>query len=72
MNSAVGSWIARVRDTLVRLLKCLLIAAVAALVADVVWGVFTRYVIGEQAKWSEELARFLLIWVSLLGGAWRL
>jgi len=29
----------------------------------------TRYALGEQAKWTEELARFLLIWVSLLGGA---
>ena len=24
------------------------------------WGVFTRYAIGSQASWSEELARFLL------------
>lgn len=46
-----------------------LIVAVALLVFDVVWGVFTRYVAGGQAKWTEELARFLLIWVSLLGGA---
>lgn len=46
-----------------------LIMAVALLVLDVVWGVFTRYVMGEQAKWTEELARFLLVWVALLGGA---
>ncbi len=50
-------------------LNWMLIIAVALLVLDVVWGVFTRYVMGEQAKWTEELARFLLIWVSLLGGA---
>ena len=50
-------------------LQWLLIAAMALLVADVVWGVLTRYVGGEQASWTEELARFLLIWVSLLGGA---
>lgn len=46
-----------------------LIIAVFLLVVDVVWGVFTRYVMGEQAKWTEELARFLLVWVALLGGA---
>ena len=46
-----------------------LILAVALLVLDVVWGVFTRYIMNEQAKWTEELARFLLVWVSLLGGA---
>lgn len=50
-------------------LDAVLIVAVALLVIDVVWGVFTRYVMGEQAKWTEELARFLLVWVALLGGA---
>lgn len=50
-------------------LEAVLICAVVLLVLDVVWGVFTRYVMGEQAKWTEELARFLLVWVSLLGGA---
>jgi len=50
-------------------LNMTLILAVAVLVLDVVWGVFTRYVMGEQAKWTEELARFLLVWVTLLGGA---
>ncbi|VGO21991.1 TRAP transporter small permease [Pontiella sulfatireligans] len=50
-------------------LDFVLIVAVALLVLDVVWGVFTRYVMGEQAKWTEELARFLLVWVALLGGA---
>ncbi len=50
-------------------LEVVLIVAVALLVLDVVWGVFTRYLMGEQAKWTEELARFLLVWVSLLGGA---
>ena len=37
-----------------------LIVVVALLVFDVCWGVFSRYVIGEQTKWTEELARFLL------------
>lgn len=50
-------------------LEWVLIAAVLFLVLDVCWGVFTRYVMGEQAKWTEELARFLLVWVALLGGA---
>jgi TRAP-type C4-dicarboxylate transport system permease small subunit len=57
------------RITLCRLLEVALILAVAVLVLDVLWGVFTRYALSEQAKWSEELARFLLIWISLLGGA---
>jgi TRAP-type C4-dicarboxylate transport system permease small subunit len=57
------------KDALTRGLELLIIATMALLVVDVVWGVFTRYALGEQAKWSEELARFLLVWVALLGGA---
>ncbi len=60
---------AKIKNALVRLLEWGLILAVTLLVFDVIWGVFTRYVMGEQAKWTEELARFLLVWVSLLGGA---
>ena len=50
-------------------LNTVLIIAVLLLVLDVVWGVFTRYAMGEQSKWTEELARFLLVWVTMLGGA---
>ena len=51
------------------LLNIAALVAISALTLDVIWGVLTRYALGEQAKWTEELARFLLIWVSLLGGA---
>ncbi len=37
---------------------------------DVLWGVFTRYAMGSQADWSEELARFLLIWIGILGAGY--
>lgn len=57
------------KNQLIDVLNLVLIVAVALLLLDVVLGVFTRYVMGEQAKWTEELARFLLIWVSLLGSA---
>ena len=57
------------RIALCRLLEAALILVVLVLVLDVLWGVFTRYALSEQAKWSEELARFLLVWVSLLGAA---
>jgi TRAP-type C4-dicarboxylate transport system permease small subunit len=57
------------KDGLTRGLELLIIATMALLVVDVVWGVFSRYALGEQTKWTEELARFLLVWVGLLGGA---
>lgn len=59
----------RFKKGMVSVLNWMLIVAVALLVFDVVWGVFSRYVMGEQTKWTEELARFLLVWVALLGSA---
>lgn len=41
----------------------------AALTLDVLWGVVSRYVFGSQSRWTEELAIYLLVWVSLLGAA---
>ena len=52
---------------LVRLLEWLTIAIFAALVLDVLWGVVSRYVLGSQSRWTEEVAIYLLVWVSLLG-----
>lgn len=36
----------------------------------VLWQVFTRYILGEASTFTEELARFLLIWIGLLGAAY--
>lgn len=45
-------------------------ATLFGLIAVVVlWGVFTRFVLGEQAVWTDECARLLLVWVTMLGGA---
>ena len=58
-----------IRDFLVKLLELFLIVSFAVLTLDVLWGVFSRYVLGEQSRWTEELAIYLLIWVSLLGAS---
>lgn len=52
---------------LTRLLEGTLILAMAALVLDVLWGVASRFLLASQSSWTEELARYLLIWVGLLG-----
>ena len=57
------------RDILVKFLEWFLILAFAVLTLAVLWGVFSRYVLGAQSVWTEELAINLLIWVSLLGAA---
>ena len=53
-----------------RFLEWILAILLAVMVLDVLWGVFTRYVMGHQSSWTDELARFLLIWVGVLGAAY--
>lgn len=55
---------------LVRALELFVIALFASLVLCVLWGVISRYVPGiRPSSWTEELAIYLLVWVSLLGAA---
>lgn len=51
------------------LLSWLVIVLFAILTLDVLWGVFSRYVLGYQTRWTDELATTLMVWVSLLGAA---
>jgi len=50
-------------------LSWLVIVLFAALTVDVLWGVFSRYALGAQTRWTDELATTLMVWVSLLGAA---
>ncbi|MEM6885706.1 MAG: TRAP transporter small permease [Verrucomicrobiota bacterium] len=50
-------------------LQVLLVIVFSLLVLDVIWGVFSRYVLQDQASWSEELARLLMVWLALLATA---
>jgi TRAP-type C4-dicarboxylate transport system permease small subunit len=42
------------------------------LVLDVLWQVFTRFILQSPSQFTDELARYLLIWVGLLGAAYAL
>jgi TRAP-type C4-dicarboxylate transport system permease small subunit len=63
------SLIKGIRDGLVKLLEVAAIVIMFVLVTDVLWGVFSRYAIGHQTKWTEEVATILLMWVSFFGGS---
>lgn len=52
-----------------KILGWVLALLLAAMTLDVIWGVFTRYVVGYQSSWTDELARFLMIWLGVLGAA---
>lgn len=52
-----------VDSVLNRLLQTLLVLITVV----VTWQVFSRYVLNDPSSFTEELARFLLIWLTLLG-----
>ncbi len=53
-------------------LKWFLILLMTVMVVDVVWQVFSRFVLQQSSSITEELATYLLIWIGLLGGAYAL
>lgn len=52
------------------LIERLLILLMSILVLDVLWQVFSRYVLNAPSSFTDEMAGFLLIWVGLLGAAY--
>ena len=50
-------------------LRTLLVVLVVALVSSVAWQVMSRYLLSDPSPWTEELARFLLIWIGMLGAS---
>ncbi|ALJ05876.1 C4-dicarboxylate ABC transporter permease [Pseudalgibacter alginicilyticus] len=57
-------------NKVVRLMEVFLVIIFALLVLDVLWQVFSRYVLNTSFSWTEELARFSLIWLSIFGAAY--
>lgn len=51
-------------------IEVVLIVLMGSLVINVVWQVVSRYLLNSPSPFTDELARFLLIWVSLLGAAY--
>lgn len=48
----------------------LIVIFLSTMLLSVLWGVFSRYVLDDQGAWTEELARFMLIWTSILGAVY--
>ena len=53
-----------------RVIAAFSVIVMIALVMCVVWQVFSRYVLNQPSTLTDELARFLMIWVGLLGAAY--
>jgi len=60
----------RIRSAVDKVLEWVLITIVAVMTLNVLWQVFTRFIMKSPSSYTEELARYLLVWLGLLGGAY--
>lgn len=60
----------RFQYNLNRVLEVFLVILMSVLVLDVLWQVFSRYLLSSPSSFTDELAGFLLIWVGVLGSAY--
>lgn len=60
----------RLKTRLDKVLGGLLVVLMVVAVLNVLWQVATRFVLGDPSSFTEELARYLLIWISILGAGY--
>lgn len=58
------------RNRIDKVLGVFLIIIMSVMVINVLWQVFTRYVVGIPSSFTDELARYLMIWIGVLGAAY--
>ena len=58
------------RKTIDTILSRLLVTILSLMVVNVLWQVFSRYVLGTPSPFTDELARYLMIWLGILGAAY--
>jgi TRAP-type C4-dicarboxylate transport system permease small subunit len=58
------------RSRIDKVLEPVLVVLVSIMVLNVLWQVFTRFILKDPSSYTEELARYLLIWVGLLGASY--
>jgi TRAP-type C4-dicarboxylate transport system permease small subunit len=58
------------KETIDKIVSVLLMVILGAMVITVVWQVFSRYILANPSTFTDELARFLMIWLGILGASY--
>ena len=59
-----------IRQKIDKIIASFLSIIMAVMVVNVLWQVFTRFVLNNPSSFTDELARYLMIWVGVLGAAY--
>tara|TARA_Y100000022_G_scaffold91468_1_gene79004 strand:- start:886 stop:1344 length:459 start_codon:yes stop_codon:yes gene_type:complete len=60
----------QIRSQLDKIIELLLVSILSAMVINVLWQIITRYFSASPSSFSDELARYLMIWLGLIGSAY--
>ena len=60
----------QLRKTIDKILANFLVIIMAIMVLNVLWQVASRFILGSPSSFTDELARYLMIWVGILGAAY--
>ena len=60
----------QLRKTIDKILAHFLVIIMAVMVVNVLWQVASRFIIGTPSSFTDELARYLMIWIGILGAAY--
>ena len=53
-----------------KILSWIVIVLMAVITINVLWQVFSRFILQNPSSFTEELARYMLIWIGILGAAY--
>ena len=59
-----------IRATIDKIVERVLILILSVMVINVLWEVFTRFFTSTPSSFTDELARYLMIWLGILGAAY--
>ena len=60
----------KIRKKIDRILANLLVGIMGIMVLNVLWQVCSRFILGSPSSFTDELARYLMIWIGILGAAY--
>ncbi|MFO7446168.1 MAG: TRAP transporter small permease [Ignavibacteriaceae bacterium] len=59
-----------IKNTIDTVIKWALVILLGSMTINVLWQIFTRFILDSPSSFTEELARYSLIWVGILGAAY--